>query len=155
PLFDWVGVRYIVLEKAVFNGRVREDHDALLDRSSGLRTAYQDDAVLILESPTAQSKALFTTRVRVAAPGATLDRLQRDPSSIADPVTVERDLGAITRGDAGGPSMPIPLAEYHPNFLRATFEAPGPGVFVVKDSYFPGWRAMLNGQPAEVLRVNG
>jgi hypothetical protein len=48
----------------------------------------------------------------------------------------------------------VPLAEYRPNGLRAVFEAPGPGVFVVKDSYFPGWVATLNGRPTEVIRVN-
>jgi hypothetical protein len=35
------------------------------------------------------------------------------------------------------------------------FEAPAPGILVVKDSPFPGWQATLNGQPAEIVRVNG
>ena len=154
PLFDWMGVRYLVLEKAVFNGRVRDDHETLLERTSGLRTAYQDDQVLILESPAAQSKAFFTTRVRAESASTTVERLQADPGSIAGPVTVEPALG-LAVGDAGGQDVPVPLAEYRPNDLRATFEASGPGIFVVKDSYFPGWQATVNGRPAEVIRVNG
>jgi hypothetical protein len=35
------------------------------------------------------------------------------------------------------------------------FEAPAPGILVVKDSPFPGWQATLNGQPAEIIQVNG
>jgi hypothetical protein len=34
-------------------------------------------------------------------------------------------------------------------------DAPGAGLLVLKDSYFPGWQASVNGQAAEVVRVNG
>jgi hypothetical protein len=155
PLFDWVGMRYLVLDKTVFDGRPRRDHEPLLAPSSGLRIAYEDEAVTILESPTAQSKAFFTTRVREVSMATTLAMLRADPWAIEGPVTVESDVGDVGRGDEYGPSFPVPLAEYRPNDLRATFEAPAPGIFVVKDSFFPGWQATLNGRPAEILEVNG
>jgi hypothetical protein len=148
-------VRYIVLDKTIFDGVRRLDHLSLFDPSSGMRVAYEDEVVTILESPTAQSKAFFTTRVREASAASTLAQLQSNPSVIEDIVTVETDLGDVLRGDASGPSLPVPLAEYRPNDLRATFEAPAPGVFVVKDSYFPGWQATLNGRPVEIVRVSG
>jgi hypothetical protein len=163
PLFDWAGVRYIVLDKAAFNGRWRSDHQALLDPAAGLRVAYEDEVVTILESPTAQTKAFFTTQVREGGASTTLASLQAAPHLIDGPVTVEGDLGDAAHG-AGvgsgqavgqGASFPVSLAEYRPNGLRATFEAPGPGLFVVKDSYFPGWQATLNGEPAQVLQVDG
>jgi hypothetical protein len=155
PLLDWAGVRYLVLDKAVFDGRRRSDHESLFQPSSGLRVAYEDEIVTILESPTAQSKAFFTTRVREISAATTLAKLQADPHAIEGPVAVEADIGDVVREDADGPSFPVPLADYHPNDLRATFEAPGAGVFVVKDSVFPGWQATVNGQPAEIIRVNG
>ena len=110
----------------------------------------------IFESPTAQSKAFFTTRVREDGQASTLARLRADPASIAEPVDGRDRPRATWRPAApAAQDVPVPLAEYRPNGLRATFEAPGPGLFVVKDSYFPGWRATVNGQPAEVIRVNG
>ena len=64
---------------------------------------------------------------------------------------LEQDVGDLARGDADGPSVAVPLAEYRPNDLRAVFEASGPGVFVVKDSYFPGWQATVDDVPVEIL----
>ena len=128
----------------------------LLDPASGLRVAYEDDDVTILESPTAQSKAFFTTSVREVSAETTLARLQTNPRAIDGP---GHGRGRRRRRRARRPTaaerVPVPLAEYRPNDLRATFEAPGPGIFVVKDSYFPGWQATLNGRPAEMVRVNG
>jgi len=155
PLLDWAGVRYLVLDKAVFADGRRTDHLPLLDPASGLRVAYEDDAVTILESPTAQSKAYFTTRVREERAATTLARLRADPAAVAGPVAVAADVGDVARGDTGGPAFPVPLAEYRPNGLRATFDAPAPGIFVVKDSPYPGWAATLNGQPAAVIEVDG
>jgi hypothetical protein len=155
PLFDWVGMRYIVLDKTVFGEHERRDHEYLLDPASGLRVAYEDDIVTIVESPTAQSKAYFTTQVCEATAETTLNRLRSNPAAIDDAVTVETDIGDRLPDAGSGSSLPVPLAEYRPNSLRVTFEAPAPGIFVVKDSYFPGWQATVNGRPAEVLRVNG
>ena len=156
PLLDWVGVRYIVLDKAVFNGVVRSDHELLQEPPSELRLVYDDESVTILESPTAQTKAFFTTHVREVSLETIVERLQKTPSVIDEGATVEVcNFEDVVRIDAPRVTVPVPLAEYRPNDLRATFDAPGAGIFVVKDSFFPGWQATLNGQPAEVIRVSG
>src|SRR5262249_51636089 len=102
PLFDWIGVRYIVLDKAIFNDTGRLDHQPLLDPASGMRVAYDDDTVTILESPTAQSKAFFTTRVREASEASTLAQLRTNPAAVEQGVTVEADLGDVMRADPNG-----------------------------------------------------
>jgi len=154
PLLDWAGVRYIVLDKRVFHFQSRVDQFALFDPALGLRIAFEDDDVTIVESPTAQPKAFFTTSVREVIPETTMTRLQTDPGAIDGPIAVEVDIGDVVRADGDGRRVAVPLAEYRPNDLRATFDAPGPGVFVVKDSVFPGWEATLNGRPVEIIRVN-
>jgi hypothetical protein len=57
--------------------------------------------------------------------------------------------------DGGPAQLPVPLAEDRPNEIRAELEAPVPGVFIVKDSVYPGWTATVDGRPADVVRVNG
>jgi membrane protein YfhO len=39
--------------------------------------------------------------------------------------------------------------------LRLTCEAPRPAVLVVRDAWWPGWSASLDGAPAELLRIDG
>jgi uncharacterized membrane protein YfhO len=44
---------------------------------------------------------------------------------------------------------------YAPNRIRITLDTPTSGLVVIKDGYYPGWRATIDGKPTNVLRVNG
>jgi uncharacterized membrane protein YfhO len=39
--------------------------------------------------------------------------------------------------------------------VRLSLAASRPGLVVLKDAYFPGWQASVDGQASPVLRVNG
>jgi uncharacterized membrane protein YfhO len=49
----------------------------------------------------------------------------------------------------------VTIDSYQPNQVRLSLDAPRGGVVVLKDAYFPGWQAAVDGQPADVLRVDG
>ena len=68
---------------------------------------------------------------------------------------MEASLDDTEIADDRGPTSSVDVAEYRPNQIRATVDAPRPGILVVKDSYFPGWEATLDGVPTEVVRING
>jgi hypothetical protein len=159
PLLDWFGVRYIVLEHRVFGENAATVLGELLGQAPDLRVAYQDEWVTIVESPTAQAKAVFAVGARtVESWGLVVDLLRANPAAIAGPALVESS-GDALRWDGGCSSdaaqLPVQLEAYRPNELHAVFDAPNGGVFVVKDSFFPGWQATLDGQPVEVVRVDG
>jgi hypothetical protein len=40
------------------------------------------------------------------------------------------------------------VERYAPNTVQRRGDAPRAGLVVLKDSYFPGWQARVNGQPA-------
>lgn len=159
PLWDWLGVRYLVLEHRIFGEGASDVLGSLLDRLPDLRVAYRDEAVTIVESPTAERKAAFAVAARpVASAEAAAAILRADPAAVDGAVLVEvspEELAPIPPSAAGPAQLPVPLAGYRPNELRATFDAPAAGVFVVKDSAFPGWQATLDSRPAPVVRVNG
>jgi hypothetical protein len=159
PLLDWFGVRYIVLEHRAFGEHAATVLGELLGQAPDLRVAYQDEWVTVVESPTAQAKAVFAMGARKVESGdLVVDLLRANPAAIDGPALVESS-GDALRGDGTRSSdaaqLPVQLEAYRPNELRAVFDAPNGGVFVVKDSFFPGWQATLDGQPVEVVRVDG
>jgi hypothetical protein len=58
---------------------------------------------------------------------------------------------------APGPAaalVPAAIDSYLPNRVQLTVTAPAPGWLVLNDAVAPGWRAMIDGAPADVLRAN-
>jgi hypothetical protein len=159
PILDWLGVRYLVLDRRIFGTEAVPLPLDQLGQVPDLTVAYQDDTFTILASGRATSRAAFAVAARPATSAEeALATIRADPSSITGPVLVEASPDALRRvaARADGPAqLPVPLAEDRPNGLRATLDAPAPGVFVVKDSVYPGWTATVDGERAEVVRVNG
>lgn len=52
------------------------------------------------------------------------------------------------------PPRPAPLTERTANHTRVTVDAPVPGLLVVMDPWYPGWRAEVDGQRAPLLRAD-
>src|SRR5262249_50337952 len=117
-----------------------------------------DDRVFIFESAAARPKAEFWTGVEVyPTQQAILDALRAEPDSIDGPPKLEQALlkGAAVPPPDAAVQVPARVEQYAANLVRVSVDAPSAGVLVLKDSYFPGWRAELNGQPAEVFRAEG
>ena len=49
----------------------------------------------------------------------------------------------------------LAFLEDEPNRVRLQVEASRPALLVLADTYFPGWRASVDGTPAEILPVGG
>jgi hypothetical protein len=178
PIFDWIGVRYLVLDRDYFNPRLtvpnesgesmptdgpwgwgpRTDNQALLEAVPDVRQAYVDLRSVVLESGSARPKAEFWTGAEVYdTQEALLANLREQPASILGPPKLERALlkGVQVGAPEDASQVPATVQVYDPNRVRVSVDAPDAGVLVLKDSYFPGWQASANGVPLDVLRVEG
>jgi hypothetical protein len=63
-------------------------------------------------------------------------------------------LTAVQRDPAGGSPGNVEVEEYRPGFIRLRTSALRPALLVVAESWYPGWRATIDGKPAQVLRAN-
>jgi hypothetical protein len=150
PILDWAGVRYLVLAAG------RSEAQALLGADGGLERAYQDSTVQILESSAARPKVEFWSGARVYPDqAAVLAALQQEPSLILGPPLLEA--GAAPRLGEGGQRVDgaVVVGSYRANEVRLAVQAPSAGLVVLKDSAYPGWQAWVDGQPTEVVRVDG
>ncbi len=150
PVFDWLGVKYLVLEKKFFVDARRTDHHQLL---AMLPTVYDDNAITVVESSPARSKVEFFPAIAVVSPGDETKAVRADPSLVQRAAVVSAD--SEIEPQAGGSPVELPLSLDAPNELQTSFTAPARGMLVVKQAFSPGWQALLDDKPAEVIPVAG
>src|SRR6185503_17716380 len=57
--------------------------------------------------------------------------------------------------DEGASGDALHFTSYQPDSMSLDVQAAGAGLLVLSEIYYPGWRATVDGQDAEVLRVDG
>jgi hypothetical protein len=128
PIFDWLGVRYLVLDRDYFNPRLtvdtgqgdplpvlgplgwgaRTDNQTLLATDPSVRQVYVDFRSVILESTAARPKAEFWATAELARNQRdALQRLKKEASCVLGAPLVEA--GALPRLPTGGQRQPLPV----------------------------------------------
>lgn len=71
-------------------------------------------------------------------------------------VVVEKDLpGWFNPADAAGGEGTASIVELKTNMVAVNTDSSAPGVLVLNDVYYPGWKAYVDGKKAHVYRANG
>jgi len=143
----------------------------------------QKQAMVFLNE-TAMPRAWFVNRVEVADPRTTLTRIRDnafDPHEVAyvtEPLSATIEpvgyVPAIRRADSAAPAdsavtsidmnslaQPNPgrgrvsITGWEPHSIRMDVEAPGNNFLVISEIHYPpGWRATIDGKPADIIRTN-
>ena len=122
-----------------------------------IRPVYEDEQAVIYENTHALPRALVVAKHRVVA--NELQALSIVMTPTFDPrveIIVDRepnriaDAGARADGSAGHAT----IVAQAPTTLTVRATADRPAFLLVNDVYWPGWRAAIDGTPAELLRAN-
>jgi hypothetical protein len=139
PYHDLLNVRYVVKTAAVGDPE----------------PVYEDAYWKIYENPTAYPRAWLVHQVVVEeSQEAAFQRL-------ADPALDFRQVALLeaplpkTLQEPAGTTERVRFRSYEGNRIIAEVTAESDGLLVFSEMYYPGWRATLNREPAEIYRVNG
>lgn len=113
----------------------------------------------VLEASAVAPAVYWVGAPRLAAAGADVLALVAAAPPGAAAVVAEADVTAETRVRMAALRTELPPAAGRvlalgANHLSAEIDAPASGLVVVNEVAYPGWRARVDGRPAEVLTVN-
>ncbi len=119
------------------------------------RQVYADSDIRVLQNTAAFPRA-FLVPTAVVAPslGSALSQMIHEPFQPDQEVILADDTTTQSTGVAGerGGHGTAQIVTYGPNDVRVHTSADGDAWLVLSDTYYPGWTATVDGQPASVLR---
>lgn len=129
---------------------VQDPADPML-HAPGLRLVRPGPDARVYENAAALPRAWIVARQRVAAsPELALRAIGDSEFEPRRTAVVERRLEDI--GYGGGGSARI--VEYEPERVAIDALSRGPGVLVLSDLYYPGWKAEVDGKEVDIERVD-
>lgn len=114
----------------------------------------QGNATTSIQNPYAQGNGWFVDKLTYVADAnaeyAGVGKIDVSHEAVADK-KVEPILGQTQTNDS---TARVVLTKYEPNNMTYTVSSTKGGVVVFSEVYYPGWTATIDGQPAELGRVN-
>jgi hypothetical protein len=108
----------------------------------------------VFESEAALPRAYFVPRARVLSnPAAVLRTIEAPAFEPRSEVVLELAAGA-TPPEVGNARGSVEILGYEPERVELVVESDGPGLVVLTDSFFPGWRARAGDRELPIHRAN-
>jgi hypothetical protein len=142
PLVDWLNVKYVFSAEEIHLSKY-----TLVDQGPGFYL-YQNQHAL--------PRAYMVYQYTVMADEQALSTMVSGDFEFANNVLLDRELPAEARqGIRGGTAKSqVRITDYRAENATITVETEKPGLLVMSDLWFPGWKARLDGAETGIYRAN-
>jgi hypothetical protein len=125
-------------------------------RAKGLKPVdLRDPQFAVFEEPRALPRAYISHHVSPAPAAAELlARLSRSDFDPREESWVEAEPGELPRLEPRSGDEAVRIARDELNGVEIEAELSAPGLLVLADSYYPGWRAEVDGEPTRIFATN-
>ena len=123
---------------------------------NGMRVAYVDQGVTVFENLNCLPRAFVVQRVRVEKDQASALQSLLDPAfDPGEEIVIEKDppTGFVPLPHATTPAT-AEVTSYEPNRVLVTAETPVQGFLFLSDSYYPDWKAFVDGVETEIYQAD-
>jgi hypothetical protein len=126
---------------------------------SQLHLADIRQGVWIYENPNVMPRAVIVPEVRVVPESSMLAQLTSpgfNPwrTALLENSLPEKQMTALELEESGSSGYTASVVSYGLHRVEVRTNATRPGLLVLSDAYYPGWKATVDGVPAPVLRVD-
>ena len=153
----WTGTFYPVevsKYKKLFAEANLPKKELILARSGVKYLYYRDRGFTRI--PGAFPKAMIFYQARAISERDQIEKLWSDPDFPAGQVLlIEAEPGKTDPGSASPGAEQARIVEYQNEKVTVEAEAKEAGWLLLLDSYYPGWRAEVDGWPVEIYRADG
>jgi len=169
---DWLGYGILFTKRlqARLLGLLNTKYVLTSSRLSGeilqdMRFLAEDGDVRIYENLSWLPRAFIVHRVRVTEDGGDVLRILQDPDlNLGSEIVLERspppDFIQASREEGDGIQWDDSLqatteiTRYEPNHIGILAKTPAQGFLFLSDSYYPGWKAYVDGAETEIYQAN-
>jgi len=137
-LIDLLNVKYVMSERELHHQKLRLVWE-------GTSRVYENLSVM--------PRAFLVYRTQVLGNGGEMDRALRDPTFDPNDVVLFEGEGAALSGPVD-PAPRVGISDYQPERVVVEVSSRYDGILVLADSWFPGWKAAVDGIPTKILRGN-
>ena len=147
-LIDLLNVKYVLSLK---------DED-----SAKLIKVFQEGQTRVYENKNAFSRAFMVYDYRLAQnKQEAIDLLMDEKIDLAktaileeEPEAPRRWADALLRGERNEGKSNVSIVKYTSNQIIIDVETDAPGILILTDSYYPGWKAKIEGEETKIYRVD-
>ncbi|MEN8374833.1 MAG: YfhO family protein [Gemmatimonadota bacterium] len=114
---------------------------------------FQDGSGVVYQNPAALPRAYLVPGARVTGPDGSLEAISApdwDPRATA---ILEIESG-VSLADGGGSAGVAQILEHQSDRYLLRVDARAPAILVLAETHYPDWRVRVDGDDAELLRVN-
>jgi hypothetical protein len=162
PMFDLLGVRYVMASTRVLDSVVSAGQYRFVGSSGGVKVyenSHRTPRAFVVqdvhETADVASAVTYLRSLGHARIDGTTRVDQFDPARQAV-VEVARGTSLSPPAAPGDqvPSREARIASYDSQRVEVDVPAGAPGLLVLTDAYYPGWRVTVNGRPAPILATD-
>jgi len=153
--YSFLGVKYIILPSEIDFNQTAELIYPDWDERPFFPLSYSDKSVSIYLNEYATPRAFVVDKVSYAASyKEAQEAISSGEFDVSKEVVLEKRL-PMNIDWAGQGAGNAEIVEYGANRAVINASAEEDGVLVLTDTFYPGWKAYVDGEPTEIYRVNG
>lgn len=140
PLLDLLNVKYLLANPELPVSSISGRFELVYDREIRI---YRNNNVL--------PRAFFVSHAEVIPDKDRILKKLTDHSFDAKNAVILEENVTNNAPMASAASSPVVFERYEPNYIRLRAELAQAGWLVLADTYYPGWKALVDGKPGRIL----
>lgn len=149
-VLDFLAIKNVLIKKSDLNQPWVFPIDKYQEEK--FKQIYEEDKYLIFENGKALPKAYLVGNYEVVSDDQEIiDKILNENFDISKSAIVEKNPGFDREEDFEGN---VKIAENSPNKIILKTNSDTNSLLVISDNFYPGWKAVVNGENNEILRTN-